>query len=1446
MRRGSDEQRVSPWRSSAARRLSLAVRSSISSLARPPHAQFSKDNEDESTRRNADRFISESPAQNIDQALRSLYSTEVKQTLWTQLQNSRCRTTTSTSYVPTQDFDWMLDEPHCATKEVALESEEWLTELLNGGDRRLSELELYIAKWEQGLQSTFEFESSESEDATDQESMRSSETLPDDDFGEFQSAADENNDPKPIEADLRTTVLVDLAESLLIKNRVQSESPHCNSPLTPDLLERSEQVVADHWGNASLQPGRRDTGSFIESTPIQSSGEYDDGEVSFSRVDDAHDHLPSFIDLPSPVTASLPLVARGVNDRPISLKLPWHDYSTLEGRFLRRRQQMFFEDNNEVLGLKQHDDDSGDDEIALTTADQDHCILRLQEEFNLPGYYFTNPDVDDGIKLLGSLPWHNVMALYSKSEGITANSDIEVWDAYMITELSYLDAALEELQKVSLQHVQPHESELRGANILIHDLDQNVRLAEMYWDRCQDALKVARGDEVEGTGLVGSMIVLQAFDKRENYRRLDNLLQELASANESLNELYDGINSLSFQHASGLSEYETIIDQVESLRKNLSNERLANVRALDFTRSRLDNIGEQFWLRLETLCQSAVVRLCRRAEFDKVSHKRLLDVCLDVNGRNSAALPNGMKLVSWWSEQISKSFYYETERSLAIALADPAYDVVRSDYSKDLEQLGDEIDLDWGDRHKLRNVIQNLVTIRFGFEGSLTNYLPGVMRKLCGSLREILVAFLVLTQWHSSLDDDTACRDHSEDLVLCSLSEQIREIKQQIWDNCENVIVRCLDGYLASRVRQNLFDSNGHDVDETAWLEDVKSLCIVYALTDRFVAQKQSFLGSDEFSDDIATLATRGNILVDRLGDVFRRHLKVIHVEAMNASGRKLANELWILQSFNDSTVRKVSDVSSLPTGPSVAQAFEAGFRFYEEHFTFLAALNELDFSIVEEGTLESTGSQIFERFDAVCVEQEKVLRAFPGITMNSKCLFLNHINDEIDDRGSLSRIAPDYIVNDFLQWLARLLTVMKCFPLIAEDVSAAVANLCDLYSTTILRLCAGSARNEKYLLGISSPNPFHSEKDATQQRNIFSGVPAGNNFFDSFRKGRRSSRSSVHMRMVSSTLDAEICEPVLSDSAEINSLRHFIGRGQESLKGVVDLNKVDAWMRQSDEMHPSYSDLDEEVCEACRFLEKRVAGALSLYAVACITDIFYDIAKAYLIKCPIGNRFLSNIESLQRYSSAFSKVVPTLVRVSTQIACQRAMNGSEIVSNMTCNEAAWEESKLNEEPSDYVESICERCALFWGFLSTSGKLPDKAMAFTWSGLLTAAYSSMLEGFSRISFCSTEGRALMTLDVASFCSGVTPQAVKERLDRRYLSAKPVRNPPVLSKGMAYVDTYIKVFYYPDKDALEWIRKNYNRYRPNHILALRIATNQGDASRLWKEELADLYGCAEEK
>ena len=71
----------------------------------------------------------------------------------------------------------------------------------------------------------------------------------------------------------------------------------------------------------------------------------------------------------------------------------------------------------------------------------------------------------------------------------------------------------------------------------------------------------------------------------------------------------------------------------------------------------------------------------------------------------------------------------------------------------------------------------------------------------------------------------------------------------------------------------------------------------------------------------------------------------------------------------------------------------------------------------------------------------------------------------------------------------------------------------------------------------------------------------------------------------------------------------------------------------------------------------------------------------------------------------------------------------------------------------------------------------------------------------------------MSMDLASFAAETNPSAVMEKLefDNKYDTPERV-NP---EKGMRYVDTYVKVFYYPKK-----VRK-HQEFNQQHAMYARI-------------------------
>jgi len=132
------------------------------------------------------------------------------------------------------------------------------------------------------------------------------------------------------------------------------------------------------------------------------------------------------------------------------------------------------------------------------------------------------------------------------------------------------------------------------------------------------------------------------------------------------------------------------------------------------------------------------------------------------------------------------------------------------------------------------------------------------------------------------------------------------------------------------------------------------------------------------------------------------------------------------------------------------------------------------------------------------------------------------------------------------------------------------------------------------------------------------------------------------------------------------------------------------------------------------------------------------------------------------------------------------------------CVGRAWEDHHLVEHSNVYVDEMVERCSFLWCNLSTSFRMPPPALRFTWEQLVWVAFMTLLEGFSKVPHCSTEGRSLMSMDLATLSHGLHPESVKTALLERHQSIITTPSDSCREDMMRYVDTFIKVFYFPDE------------------------------------------------
>lgn len=128
-----------------------------------------------------------------------------------------------------------------------------------------------------------------------------------------------------------------------------------------------------------------------------------------------------------------------------------------------------------------------------------------------------------------------------------------------------------------------------------------------------------------------------------------------------------------------------------------------------------------------------------------------------------------------------------------------------------------------------------------------------------------------------------------------------------------------------------------------------------------------------------------------------------------------------------------------------------------------------------------------------------------------------------------------------------------------------------------------------------------------------------------------------------------------------------------------------------------------------------------------------------------------------------------------------------------------WEDDDIQEYSNSYVEELHERCGEIWAFLSTTSvRLPNALLRYMWDNIVRSAFYTLIEGFSKVTNCSTGGRSLMSMDLNTLSDGLHPDTIKGNLVDTYPS---IKSPPASSyrgEGKQYVDAYIKVFFYPDE------------------------------------------------
>jgi len=570
-----------------------------------------------------------------------------------------------------------------------------------------------------------------------------------------------------------------------------------------------------------------------------------------------------------------------------------------------------------------------------------------------------------------------------------------------------------------------------------------------------------------------------------------------------------------------------------------------------------------------------------------------------------------------------------------------------------------------------------------------------------------------------------------------------------------------------------------------------------------------------------------------KLCQVFRKYLRACQREAVGVIGTMLLNETWQLFPVDFETgdqteflfpfaeILKQNDDKDKWVGAGEVGKLLPGFQSYGNPFLVD------NMSIEHESGSKSKASSSLSsknKYDNNKEESNR-LDKFDNGNIQQK---IRSFVDPYVEKGKC-HIATQATMNGLARCTARHLHILKLLPIIADDVFLAISKLYDIYFLTVLRLCAGDATMEKVLLngesGLSNFNGALANYMPDQRTGGGGGGRAspptqmqhgrynGRRVAESSNNSRRFDHKRLSLKRNNPTLEAEICAPFPSERERCSLVREFVKRGQDVMieDGMINIDKVSEWISGEKSM-TEFSDA----------FGRRFAAAKSCLFAAMLLETACVQARRLL--STRGATFSSTRTgdnrhcSLEVYRRSVVDVIPMLVTLEERIVAVRSLRGQHVVNEIIDVGHGWEDAELGEGSNAYVEDLCNWCTDLWvNIASVPQLLPEKVLDSAWESLVSGAYLLLLEGFSKVLICSTEGRALMSMDLASFSEGVSSQSVLERLGSSDCSAPPNIVNPV--RGMQFVDTYVKIFYFGEADVLKWIENNCEFYRLGHLLAL---------------------------
>ena len=188
-------------------------------------------------------------------------------------------------------------------------------------------------------------------------------------------------------------------------------------------------------------------------------------------------------------------------------------------------------------------------------------------------------------------------------------------------------------------------------------------------------------------------------------------------------------------------------------------------------------------------------------------------------------------------------------------------------------------------------------------------------------------------------------------------------------------------------------------------------------------------------------------------------------------------------------------------------------------------------------------------------------------------------------------------------------------------------------------------------------------------------------------------------------------------------------------------------------------------------------------------------LPESYVVVC---NTYIAQYHSIasQLQGMIYRTMSPQLITQSTLVP-------------LIIDSPGWDSKKPREQPHDWVDLLVFNCRHVWEYLLSqqdSAETSELVREQLWIELCQSAFDTVIEAYSKLRKTTTQGRALMSLNVS---------ALHNALDAIH-SCRPPR-------GKHHIDNYIRAFYMSETDMLQWINENWMAYCYRHIHGLLTQT-----------------------